>query len=153
MKRTSGWTGSRLEINLTPLLDLVLQLIMFFMLTVNFLRVDQISERVDLPVVQSAMPLHSGGEDLVYINITADGQWLAGGNLLPNGDQLRNYVQKRKEYFDRLVRLSGSDGRGGLVIVVRAHKDASWGTVWDTLDLCNRAGYHRWQLRVLKKSV
>src|SRR5271163_758373 len=102
----------RLDINLTPLLDLVLQLVMFFMLTVNFVRVDQVGEQVDLPVVQSAMPLHSGGENLVYVNITQDGQWWAGGAALRTGDQLRIYVQKRKEDFDRLVRVSGPTGSG-----------------------------------------
>ena len=42
--------------NLTPLLDLVLQLIMFFMITVNFVRTDQFDDAIKLPVATSAMP-------------------------------------------------------------------------------------------------
>ena len=40
--------GGAPDPNLTPLLDLVLQLIMFFMITVNFIRVDQFDDSVRL---------------------------------------------------------------------------------------------------------
>ena len=100
----TGTTG-RLDINLTPLLDLVLQLIMFFMLTVNFVRVDQANERVDLPVVQSAMPLVSTGDSLVYINIDKDGQRLAGGAKLATKQQLRTYVKEQQGYDEFIRRL------------------------------------------------
>jgi biopolymer transport protein ExbD len=142
----------RLEINLTPLLDLVLQLIMFFMLTVNFVRVDQISDRVDLPVVQSAMPLHSTGENLVYINISKDGERLAGGVKLHGAAELRAYVTQRKEDIERVARYQKLPTPTEIMVVVRAHKDASWGDVYDTLDVCNRAGYRSWQLRVIKQT-
>ena len=49
--------SDEIDVNLTPLLDLVLQLIMFFIITVNFVRVDQFDESVSLPVAQSAVPL------------------------------------------------------------------------------------------------
>jgi biopolymer transport protein ExbD len=145
--------ADRLDINLTPLLDLVLQLIMFFMLTVNFVRVDQANERVDLPVVQSAMPLKSSSDNLVYINITKDGERLAGGAKLANALELRTYVKKRKEDLERLARFKKAASPVDIVIVVRAHKDASWGDVYDTLDECSRAGYRSWQLRVIKHAA
>jgi biopolymer transport protein ExbD len=143
---------SRLEINLTPLLDLVLQLIMFFMLTVNFVRVDQANERVDLPVVQSAMPLKSTGENLVFITIDKSGDRLAGGVKLQNAFELKSYVKKRKEEIERVARYQKADAPPDMIVVVRAHKDASWGDVYDTLDDCSRAGYRLWQLRVIKQS-
>src|SRR5947209_15048604 len=99
--------GDRLEINLTPLLDLVLQLIMFFMLTVNFVRGDQANERVDLPVVQSAMPIKSSGDNLVYLNIGKDGERLAGGAPLKSAAELRAYLNRRKEDLDRIARFRG----------------------------------------------
>src|SRR5439155_21729658 len=144
-------TSGRLDINLTPLLDLVLQLIMFFMLTVNFVRVDQANERVDLPVVQSAMPLVSTGDSLVYINIDKDGQRLAGGAKLATKQQLRTYVKERKEDIERVARVRGVSTPVNIIIVVRAHKDVSWGEVYDTLDECSRAGYRTWQLRVIRQ--
>jgi biopolymer transport protein ExbD len=152
MSYNPSGTSSRLEINLTPLLDLVLQLIMFFMLTVNFVRVDQANDRVDLPVVQSAMPLKSSGEDLVYINIDQAGERLAGGVKLRTAVDLRNYINKRKEEIERVARYQKVPTATDIIIVVRAHKDASWGDVYDTLDECSRSGYRAWQLRVIKQA-
>jgi biopolymer transport protein ExbD len=152
MSYNPSGTSSRLEINLTPLLDLVLQLIMFFMLTVNFVRVDQVNDRVELPVVQSAMPLKSSGENLVYINIDQAGERLAGGVKLRTAVELRNYINKRKEEIERVARYQKVQAPTEVVIVVRAHKDASWGDVYDTLDECSRAGYRAWQLRVIKQA-
>src|SRR5262249_221034 len=126
---THGPTGQRLDINLTPLLDLVLQLIMFFMLTVNFVPVDQANERLDLPVVQTAMPLVSSGDSLVFINIDRDGQRLAGGAKLATPLQLRNYVKDRKDEIERVARVRGVKTPVNILIVVRAHKDVSWGDV------------------------
>ena len=77
----SNWFNmdQRLDINLTPLLDLVLQLIMFFMLTVSFVRVDRNSDGVDLPVAQSAMPLSTSPDNVVYLTIDQLGERLGGG--------------------------------------------------------------------------
>jgi biopolymer transport protein ExbD len=147
-----GTTDSRLEINLTPLLDLVLQLIMFFMLTVNFVRVDQVGELVELPVAQSAMSLAPAGDELVYVNINQNGEKLAEGRILRTALELRRYIEVRKDRFDRMVRTQGITIPANLRIVIRAHKEASWGDVWDTLEECNRAGYRSWQLRVIKKA-
>jgi biopolymer transport protein ExbD len=150
---THGSAGDRLEINLTPLLDLVLQLIMFFMLTVNFVRLDQVNERVDLPVVQSAMPLKNAGDYLVYINIGKDGERLAGGTKLDTLTQLRAYLRNRKDEMERTARVRGLSGPVAVIVVVRAHKDVPCGIVLDTLQECNQLGYRNWQLRVIQQAV
>src|SRR5437660_761774 len=63
-----------LDVNLTPLLDLVLQLIMFFMITVNFVRVDQFDDTIKLPVASQAIPLDNSAEDWVFLNMNGTGQ-------------------------------------------------------------------------------
>ena len=105
-----------------------------------------------LPVVQSAMPLKSSGDNLVYLNIGKDGERLAGGAPLKSAAELRAYLNRRKEDLDRIARFRGQ-GTVDIVIVVRAHKDSSWGDVYDTLDECGRAGYRAWQLRVIKQAA
>ncbi len=58
-----------LEINLTPLLDLVLQLIMFFMACVNFVS-EAVSLNVFLPYSKSALEVEaSADEERLIINI------------------------------------------------------------------------------------
>jgi biopolymer transport protein ExbD len=139
MNLTPGLDGSRLEINLTPLLDLVLQLIMFFMLTVNFVQADKINDDIDLPVAQSAMPLTPSSASFVVIQIGKNGERHAGGNKLDSKEQLLQYLRSRQ-----------APGQGPVVVVLRAHKDTAWGEVWHTLEECSRAGYSSWQLRVIR---
>ena len=51
-----GANEIKAEPNLTPLLDLVLQLVMFFLLVANF-SVVQANKDIDLPKAQSARPV------------------------------------------------------------------------------------------------
>ncbi len=143
----------RLDINLTPLLDLVLQLIMFFMLTVSFVRLDRNQDGVDLPVAQSAMPLSTSADNVVYVTIDQHGERLAGSAKLDTPAQLLGHLQARKQEIDQTARQHQLSGPADMVVVVRAHKDAPWGAVVDTLDECARAGWPRWQLRVIKQAA
>src|ERR1700730_1620154 len=51
-----GSDASEAEADLTPLLDLVLQLLMFFIINVNFVT-EQVSQEVKLPTSESARPI------------------------------------------------------------------------------------------------
>src|SRR3954454_392237 len=60
--------GSVAEPNLTPLLDVVLQLLMFFMMCVNFVT-EQVSGDIKLPVSQSARPMNKSETDVLFVNV------------------------------------------------------------------------------------
>ena len=68
------------EPNLTPLLDLVLQLVMFFMLIANF-AMDDLSDKVKLPVASQAKPLAAKDANLIFLNVDT------GGNVLITGKE------------------------------------------------------------------
>ena len=90
--------------NLTPLLDLVLQLIMFFMLTVNFVRIDQINDEVVLPVVQTAMPIRASTDEFVYVSINKDCSVISAGKRLVNKETVEKYVRQRKVDLEAIQR-------------------------------------------------
>src|SRR5947209_9909641 len=84
--------------NLTPLLDLVLQLIMFFMITINFVRADQFDDAIKLPVATSAMALEPGSDDLIFLNLFPDGK-LAGtpsGSGLATPEKIKVHLMNEK---------------------------------------------------------
>lgn len=87
--------GEGADVNLTPLLDLVLQLIMFFMITVNFVRVDQFDDTMPLPVAQSAVPIDSAAEEWIFLNLDSSGRVV--GTLstmtLDSPEKLKVYLQ------------------------------------------------------------
>jgi biopolymer transport protein ExbD len=145
--------NEEIDINLTPLLDLVLQLIMFFMITVNFVRVDQFDERITLPVAQSAVPLDNTAEDWVFLNLDAQGQLVGAldGQGLDTPEKLKAFLVKEKESLEHVARAKGKQGEIKIVVVLRAHKDCRYRDVWQVVDSCQRAGFRRWQLRVMTK--
>jgi biopolymer transport protein ExbD len=57
-----------IEPNLTALLDVVYQLLMFFVMTVNFVN-EQVSGEVKLPTSTSAVPISKAENDVLFINI------------------------------------------------------------------------------------
>src|SRR5438309_3935268 len=79
MSHGGGGTGKRdvsSEPNLTPLLDLVLQLVMFFMLVANFV-LDELSDKIHLPIASQAKPLTAKDQNITYLNVNREGKVLA----------------------------------------------------------------------------
>ena len=73
------------EPNLTPLLDVVFQLITFFMLVINF-TAENYDQRVHLPVAGSARPVEDTqrvSEDRIVLNVDRNGHLLKGGQSQP----------------------------------------------------------------------
>jgi biopolymer transport protein ExbD len=142
--------GDEGEPNLIPLLDLVFQLIMFFMITVNFVRVEQLNEDVALPAAQAATPMDQTADNWVFLNMNRDGKLIVTtGEKLDTPGKIKVYVERQKQTLEREARARGETGDIKIVIVLRAHKWARYQDVWEALDSCNKAGYRRWQLRVL----
>src|SRR5215510_4202656 len=79
--------GASAEPNLTPILDMVFQLITFFMLVINF-KAAAMDLELKLPVVGSARPVDTEGrEDLLILNIDALGRLRLYGRLIDDVKQ------------------------------------------------------------------
>ena len=61
------------EPNLTPILDMVFQLITFFMLVINF-KSAAMDLTLRLPAVGSARPVETRDQDLLVLNIDRNGE-------------------------------------------------------------------------------
>src|SRR5438445_1621028 len=83
---------ARAEPNLVPLLDLVFQLIMFFMICVNFVSA-QLNEEIKLPISQSARAMDKAEVEVLVLNMDANGALQVVGQPQP----LSTVGQKR--YF------------------------------------------------------
>jgi biopolymer transport protein ExbD len=137
--------------NLTPLLDLVLQLIMFFMITVNFVRTDQFDDSIHLPVATSAMAMDASAEDMVFLNLDASGKLVGtlGSFTLDTPEKIKVHLMQEKANLDRSAKARGKVGEPKIFIVLRADKRCKYGDVWKVLDSCQRAGFKYWQLRAM----
>ena len=116
---SSDHGGEAGEPNLIPLLDLVFQLIMFFMICVNFVS-EQTSLEVKLPTSQSARPMDKGEQDVLFLNLDDRGQLLVLGKEEPLTLLKTKYYLKR-QYEDALK--ASPDGKVRTVVVIRARRN------------------------------
>ena len=94
------------EINLTPMIDVVFLLIIFFMVGMQFTNRERKYD-IDLPTVSEALPLTELPDDLV-INVYGDGRvFLADqGVTLPQLEQ--ELLKARENYADQGVIIRGA---------------------------------------------
>jgi biopolymer transport protein ExbD len=91
-------------------------------------------------------------DNWVFLNMNKDGKLLvSSGEDLDTPGKIRVYVERARKVLEREARARGQEGDIRVVIVLRAHRWARYQDVWDALDACTKAGYERWQLRVLYK--
>ncbi len=123
-QRTTGDPYDHLaDINVTPLVDVMLVLLIIFMVTAPMLHQ---GVSVSLPKTETTN-LPSSVEDPIILSITSDGRYYINETPVARGllrDRLHAFLRTRK---DRTVFL-------------KADRSLSVGTVVETLDVLNRMG-------------
>ena len=147
-------TELRAEPNLTPLLDVVFQLITFFMLVINFSS-ENYDRRVRLPVAGSARPADDpkgASEDRLVLNVDQDGHLIFGGEVQP----LHKAIQTIKHQADLIkinLKAGGQklDSSGSLptTIVFRADKETSFSSVLSLIKACQSNGFRKFALKAM----
>jgi biopolymer transport protein ExbD len=136
--------GTRAEPNLVPLLDVVLQLIMFFMLTVNFVRAGQINPEIVLPTSESGVPPDRTVEDVLFLNINYKGQLLVAGERLRTDSQIKAYLTREKQRAERHI---GPNHPEKFLVVIRAHKWTPWKDIARIEQACLDVGIRNFETR------
>lgn len=144
-----GGGGDKCEPNLTPLLDVVLQLLMFFMITVNFVS-EQVNENIKLPTAQSARPMKKTIVDVLYLNLNSEGLLEVPGKERPLGmGEWGSYLKQAFEDAARLDRDRGGSGTVRTTVVIRGDRDNDYKQVYNLMQACKRVGYRNLQLRAM----
>jgi biopolymer transport protein ExbD len=150
-------TELKAEPNLTPLLDVVFQLITFFMLVINFSS-DNYDQRIRLPVAGSARPVEDEqrvSEDRLVLNIDREGHLLVGGEAQP----VNTAIQTIRHHADLVkLNLKGAglkpDATGGLptTIVLRADRETTFASVMTLINACQSYGFRKFALKAMSES-
>lgn len=134
------------EPNLTPMLDMVFQLITFFMLVINF-KSASLDLSLKLPIIGSAQPVDTQGvEDLLVLNIDAQGQLVVFGYVTPLEPFLAREAQASR------LKLPIEDQRNPEVelpttVVVRADKGVSFKDINRVFTECQARGFRKFSLK------
>jgi biopolymer transport protein ExbD len=146
------------EPNLTPLLDVVFQLITFFMLVINFSS-DNYDARVRLPVAGSARPVEEGDkaatEDRLVLNVDKEGHLLMNGQVLTTTKALQE-IKHQAALVKLNVTAAGlkPDPSGGLptTIVLRADRDTPFSSLFTLITACQSNGFRKFALKAMSGS-
>lgn len=141
--------------NLTPLLDVVLQLITFFMMLVHFgTRLEGASKVVRLPLAPAALP----GSDLTFdrLSVVLDVRGrLQVGNQWVNEDTAAAWwagqARARKAGLEMMKDPSAAGDELPTVVIVRADRAASYGAVRRTLATAQEQGFAHFSLVVVRR--
>lgn len=145
-------SGDTVEPNLTPMLDMVFQLITFFMLVVNF-KGAALDLTLQLPVLGSARPLETKeGEALLYLNIDEQGQLKLYGTV----KDLKTYVAEEAQVAIKQEQDKNKNFQPGndlpTMVVVRADKSTPFRILNEVLTTCQSHGYRRFSLNAMNKA-
>jgi biopolymer transport protein ExbD len=131
------------EPNLTPILDMVFQLVTFFMLVINF-KAASLDMSVQLPVIGSALPTEAGDRDVLVLNVMPDGK------LRQYGEQWEAETLIAKE-----ARSAGGSAKQATgkelptTIIIRADRTTPYHFVHHVIQACQAHGFRNFQYRAL----
>jgi biopolymer transport protein ExbD len=154
MSGGGGSAAERGEPNLTPILDMVFQLITFFMLVINF-KAAALDLTLKLPVVGTAMPVDTKGNlDLLILNINSTGELKAGGQSRPNvegyirTEAMASVLKAKKDNPDLNVNI-GDELR--TTVVVRADRATPFKMLNRVIKICQDNGFRHFALKAMNK--
>ena len=140
--------ASRAEPNMTPILDMVFQLITFFMLVINFKAAD-IDHELVLPVLGSAEPTEVDDKrDLIVLNVNVDGLPTVRGKPEPN-------IERFMQLESVVVRAGAALGAAAelpVTVVIRADRKIKFGPLMRVVDACKKSGFDKFDFIILRKA-
>lgn len=114
---------SKPEVNMTPLVDVILQLVIFFMVTTTFISIET-GAQVNLPTAEFSQ---LGEAKTLTVTITEDNRLFINGSFVTWEDFPKLLVvELRKE--------------PGATVVIEADKNVLHGRVVQVMDILKRAG-------------
>ncbi len=170
MPRSRRRSSGLISPNLTPLLDVVLQLITFFMMLIHFgTRLEGANRVVRLPVAPAALPSSDLTIDRLPVAMDRRGALRVGNRAMTGAEAAAWWAEQAKARRAGLELLrphrgekpgsdpemSTSTGKESdelpTVVILRADRDASYGTVRRTLAEAQERGFAQFSLVVLRR--
>jgi len=116
------------SLSITPLIDIVFLLLIFFLVATRFAEEDRELD-VMLPSASEAKPLVVKPKEL-FINIDQHGNYFVGG------------TQITLDEMEQSLKQSALNNPLSQSAIIRADKRCAWDHVVGAIDVCHRAGIH-----------
>lgn len=116
------------SLSMTPLIDIVFLLLIFFLVTTRFSEEDHELE-VMLPTASEAKPLVVKPKE-IFINIDSEGAYFLSNE------------QMTLDSMKSMLASADVNNPTGQTVVIRADKRCSWDSVVAAINACQQAGIH-----------
>lgn len=130
------------QIDMTPMIDMVFQLIVFFMLLINFDASEQ-HEQIQLPASVIARPPDKPPEFPILLHVTKEGNAIYGGQEVPI-PAMGIYLRLERAELERQRAKEAT-------VIIRAHRETLTGKVQELMKVCQdpkNGGFEQFVLRV-----
>lgn len=145
-------TENRAEPNLTPILDMVFQLITFFMLVINF-KAAALDMSLKLPAVGLAKPVEIKGQELIVLNINSQGEMMSLGREIRD---MPNYIASEASAVLLAANKYNAKLKPGdelpATVVIRADRKTPFRYVNAVITRCQENGFRQFSLRAMNRS-
>ena len=142
-KKAAGFA----EGDMTPMIDMVFQLIAFFMVLVNFTDADQ-NARIRLPSSELAKPADSPLESPITLQLTSKGTVLFAAEEV-SVEGIKPLLLRERQVLDATPGKSA----GKATIVIRADREAKTGRVQELIKVCQETGFEKFALRAKEQKA
>ena len=130
----------RRRVDMTPMIDCVFQLLLFFLVASNFQEQARLSGEgelgANLPAVAAAMPMVMRPREMI-VNVDTNGEYYLDGELFTE--------QQLSARFSR----AQTDNPGNQTVVIRGSEGADWKHVARVMGLCNQADINDYRVAVI----
>jgi biopolymer transport protein ExbD len=128
--------------DLTPMIDVVFQLLIFFMLLLSFDKAEQ-DQRVKLPVSELAKPPESPYEEALTIQLASDNLIFFAGGEFTTIEQFQSALRQETQ----IIQAYGDKRVEDVTVIVRADRNAQTGRVQEIIQASQKSGFVKFALR------
>ena len=140
------------EPNLTPMLDMVFQLVTFFMLVVNF-KTASLDTSLQLPVIGSALPIESGERDVLVLNVMRDGKLRMYGEIRDVESCIAREARTAKQNVSEGSAKLGANGELPTTVIIRADRTTPYHCIHQVIQACQAHGFRNFQYRAVSSGT
>ena len=121
--------------DMTPMNDIVFQLMAFFMLVINISKTEQ-DELIRLPASELAKPPKAAPQSPITLQLTREGRVVCGGERSPKGQDPLLWLRPILLREVAIIRHTPGRKVDDTTIIIRADRSAKTGDVQRLMELC-----------------
>lgn len=146
MKIRKTFDSKMAEGDMTAMIDMVFQLIIFFMVLINFSQDDQ-NDKIKLPSSELAKPPDAPLTYPIILNLDSNATIYMGANVVT----IESIAPLLRTEIQLLV--SRNQTARDANIVIRGHQNTPGGVVQDLIKKCQELGFEKFALRVREEQI